>query len=247
MLPCEQYREQDAGNLLVTQRATVFVTSLHQRLHEILGRVSGAPARAHDPAEDSRDLAPRLVAPAVCRNRQPGEEKPQYVDAVLQFVVGLGKTRVHFRPHFLADQATAGNFHGQLIQRVRQVNSSLSAQGIGEVARLIEHDVGIAAHRGVTQGGKQEPKLLVHDRRGHVVGYPAPEDGHGELVNGLGVQLLLRRTEIIVVCFRSREQDKLPRSQSEARQFPVLAPGAGQQRHRIPVKFRQVAQHRPFA
>ena len=205
--------------------------------------------------ERRRAVMTRLKIPAICaapghatpvrRDWQPGQEKSQDIDAVLQVVISLGKTRIHLLPDLLSNEAAAGDPDGQFVQRVRQVNGSTLAERVGELPGLLEHDAGIPAHRGIAQGRVQEPELFAHDVRGDVISHPASEDGHRELVHGPGFQLLLRRPEIEIVCFGSGEQVELAGTEPETHQVAVLTPAPVKHRHRVPVKLQQVTEQRP--
>ena len=114
----------------------------------------------HNPAEDPGNFAPCPVATPVRRDWQPGQEKSQDIDAVLQVMISLGKTRIHLLPDLLSNEAAAGDPDGQFVQRVGQVKHATLAERVGELPALLEHDTGIFAHRGVAQGRVQEPELF---------------------------------------------------------------------------------------
>ena len=247
MLAGEQDGQKDPGNLVVAQRAAVLVAGLHERLHEIVGRGPGTPARRHDPAEQLGNLPSRPVAAPVGRGRQPGEEEPERVDTVLQLVVRLREARIHPVPDFLPDQAPAGDLDRELVHRVRQIDFAIRAEGVGEALRLVEHDAGELAHGGFAERRKQEPQLLGHDLGRGVVSHAASEDGYREPVDRLGAQPVLGRPEIEVVRFGPGEENEFARAQPEAVELAMLLPAAAQHRHRIPLEFRQIAQQRPPA
>ncbi len=86
---------------------------------------------------------------------------------------------------------------------MRQVDFPVRAEGVGELPRLLEHDAGEPAHGGFAKRRKKNPQLLRHELGGNVVSHTAPEDGHRELINGLGVQLVLGRAEGKIMDFGS--------------------------------------------
>ena len=131
------------------------------------------------------------------------------------------------------------------VHRRRQIDLSLLAEPVGEIARLLEHEPNEPAHRGRPEGRKQKPELLAHDLRRHVVCNAASEDGYRELVDGLRIQLVVRRPEVEVVSLRSDEKDQIPRTEPQAKDLAMVAPAAVERGDRILLKLRQVAEQRP--
>ena len=245
MLAGEQYRQQDPGNLVVAQSAAILVTGVHERLHEIVGPGPGKPAGRHDPAKEFGHSSPGPVTASMRWDRKSGEKKSQGVDAFLQVVVRLGKTRVHLIPDFLSNEATTGDIDGELVHRGRQIDFPILAESVNEQARLLEHDAGKPAHCGFAESRKQKPELLVHELGGGVVSHAAAEDGHRELIDGFGVQLIIGRAEVQVVGFGSGEENKLAGTESEPDEFAVLAPATAQHRDRLLLKIQQMTDQRP--
>ena len=247
MLAREQHRQQDPGNLVVAQGAPLLVAGVHERLHEVVGPGPGTAARGHDLAEELGHPSPGPIAASMRRGRKPGEEEPQRVDALLQVVIGLREALVQLFPDFLADEATAGDLDGQLVHGDRQVDFSFLPEGVGELPGLLGHDAGEPLHRGPVEGREQELELLVHDLGSGVVSHPAAEDGHRELVDRLGVQLLLGRSEIAVVGFGSGEEHELAGTEPEPDELAPFPPAAAQHRDRIFLELQQMTEQRPSA
>ena len=247
VLAREQHGQQDSRDLVVAERTAVLVARVHERLHEVVRTGSCTPARRHDLAEELRHLPAGPVAASMRRGGEPGKEEPERVDALLQVVIGLGEAGIHPVANLLPDQAAAGDPDGELVHRVRQVDFALPAESVGESARLLEHDEGESPHGGFAERGKQEPQLLRHDFRRGVIGHAAPEDGHGEAIDRLGVQLGLGRPEIEVMGFRPGEENEIAESQPEAEQVAMPAPAAAQHGDRVALKFPEVADQRPAA
>ena len=245
MLAREQHRQQDARDLVVAQGASVLVTGVHERLHEVVGAGPGLPARGHDPAEELHDLAPGPIAASMRRGRQTGQEESERIDALLQVVVGLGESGIHPVPNLLSDQAAAGDPDREVVHRVRQVDVPLLAEGVREGAGLLEHEEGEFPHGGLAERGKQEAELLRHDFRRGVIGHAAPEDGHGEAVDLFGVQLGLRSLEIEVMGIGPGEEDEIADSQPEAEKIAMLAPAAAQHGDRVALELTEMADQRP--
>ena len=187
---------------------------------------SGAPPFGHDPAEEFGHFLPGPVTGTVRGGWQPGEKETQGVDAVLQFVIGIGKIRIHLVADLLPDQAATGDPDREFIHRVRQVDYPRLAEAIGKPGCLLEHDAGKPAHRGFPKRRIQKPQLLGHELGGDVVCHATPEDGYRKLIDILGVQLILGCPEIEVVRLRPCEKYKIPGADTEPEKFALLVPAA---------------------